>query len=271
MTIIALSAFQDNYIWIIKNQADFICVDPGDAAPVLEFSKQEQRALSSILLTHHHADHIGGVRELKKHFPEVVVYSPGAYETLPSNSRGLTAGSNQITAELDPAVKPREFESIQLGDYTFDILSTPGHTGTHVCYVEPNQHWLFCGDTLFSAGCGRVFDGTMTELYSSLQQLRQLPDNTHVYCAHEYTRQNLKFALTVEPNNQTAREHLNFLEANPTQNSLPSTIGFEKQINPFLRLDEPAVQAFVAQHAPNAQTSEACFAYLRHAKDKFRG
>ena len=245
MTIIALSAFQDNYIWVIKNQDDFICVDPGDADPVLMFAQQEQLTLSHILLTHHHADHVGGVHELKKHFPEVIVHNI-----------------------YDSTKKP---EFIQLGNYQFDVLSTPGHTGTHVCYFEPNQHWLFCGDTLFSAGCGRVFDGTMDALYTSLQQLKQLPDNTHVYCAHEYTRQNLKFALTVEPNNQTAREHLNFLEANPTQNSLPSTIGFEKQINPFLRLDEPAVQAFVAQHAPNAQTSEACFAYLRHAKDKFRG
>jgi len=244
MTIIALSAFQDNYIWVIKNQADFICVDPGDAAPVLAFAKQEQLTLNSILLTHHHADHIGGVRELKKHFPEVVVYSL-----------------------FDSDKKP---EFIQLDNYRFDVLSTPGHTGTHVCYVEPNQHWLFCGDTLFSAGCGRVFDGTMTELYSSLQQLKQLPDDTQVYCAHEYTHQNLKFALTVEPNNQAAQEHLNFLEANPDQNSLPSTIGFEKQINPFLRLDEPAVLAFVQQHAPNAQTPEACFTCLRHAKDSFK-
>ena len=245
MTIIALSAFKDNYIWIIKNQDDFICVDPGDAAPVLAFVQQEQLTLSHVLLTHHHADHIGGVRELKKHFPDVIVHNM-----------------------YDSTQKP---EFIQLGNYKFDVLNTPGHTGTHVCYFEPNQHWLFCGDTLFSAGCGRVFDGTMNALYTSLQQLKHLPDDTLVYCAHEYTRQNLKFALTVEPNNQAAQAHLNFLEANPNQNSLPSTIALEKKINPFLRLEERAVQAFVLQDASSTQKPEACFAYLRHAKDNFRG
>jgi len=244
MTIIALSAFQDNYIWIIKNQADFICIDPGDAMPVLAFAKQESLALSHILLTHHHADHIGGVLALAQHFPDVIVYSL-----------------------FDSDKKP---EFIQVEHYKFNVLSTPGHTGTHVCYFEPNQHWLFCGDTLFSAGCGRVFDGTMTELYNSLQQLKQLPDDTQVYCAHEYTRQNLRFALAVEPNNQVAQEHLNYLEANPNQNSLPSTIEREKQINPFLRLEEPGVLAFVKQHGSDAQTQEACFACLRQAKDKFR-
>lgn len=244
MAVLALSAFQDNYIWIIKNKTDFICVDPGDAMPVLTFAKQAKLALSAILLTHHHADHIGGVNELKKFFPEAVVYD--LFETMD---------------------KP---ESIELGQYKFDILQTPGHTETHVCYFEQKKHWLFCGDTLFSAGCGRVFDGTIENLYNSLQQLKQLPDNTRVYCAHEYTRQNLQFALTVEPDNHTAQIYLNMLEANPHEISLPSTIGFEKKINPFLRLDKPAVQAFVQQHTPNAQTQEACFEYLRHAKDKFK-
>lgn len=245
MTIIALSAFQDNYIWVIKNQVDFICVDPGDAAPVLEFAKQESLTLNSILLTHHHTDHTGGVRELQQYFPETMVHNI-----------------------FDLAEKP---EFIQLGQYKFDVLNTPGHTGTHVCYVEPNQHWLFCGDTLFSAGCGRVFDGTMTELYNSLQQLKHLSDDTQVYCAHEYTRQNLKFALTVEPHNQVAQELFNMLEANPRQNSLPSTIGLEKQINPFLRLNEPEVLNFVKQYDKNAQTPEENFVCLRQAKDNFKG
>lgn len=243
MTIIALPAFQDNYIWVIKNQEDFICVDPGDASPVLAFAEQEQLRLSHILLTHHHADHVGGVRELKRYFPAVTVH----------NLFELTQ-------------KP---EFIQLGQYRFNLLSTPGHTRTHVCYFEPNKHWLFCGDTLFSAGCGRVFDGTMDDLYASLQQLKQLPDNTKVYCAHEYTRQNLKFARTVEPHNQAIQGHLDYLETHPNQNSLPSRLSLEKQINPFLRTDKPEVHAFVKQHGGNAQTPEACFAYLRQAKDRF--
>ncbi|MDF1827978.1 MAG: hydroxyacylglutathione hydrolase [Legionellaceae bacterium] len=243
MTIIALPAFQDNYIWVIKNQIDFICVDPGDALPVIAFAEQEQLRLTHILLTHHHADHIGGVRELEHYFPDVIIH-------------------NIFELTQKPAF-------IQLGQYQFNILNTPGHTRTHVCYFEPNQHWLFCGDTLFSAGCGRVFDGTMADLYASLQQLKQLPDDTKVYCAHEYTRQNLKFARTVEPDNQAIQAHFIYLKAHPNQNSLPSTIGLEKQINPFLRLDKPEVRAFVQQHGRSTQTPEACFAYLRQAKDNF--
>jgi len=244
MTIIALSSFKDNYIWIIKNHDDFICVDPGDAAPVIAFAQQEHLNLSHILLTHHHADHIGGVRELEYYFPGVLMH----------NIFELTQ-------------KP---EFIQLGQYRFNILNTPGHTQTHVCYFEPKQHWLFCGDTLFSAGCGRVFDGTMTELHASLQLIKQLPNDTKIYCAHEYTRQNLKFARAVEPNNQAIQTHLNYLEAHPTQNSLPSTIHLEKQINPFLRLDKPDVRAFVQQTGGSTPTDEACFAYLRQAKDSFK-
>jgi hydroxyacylglutathione hydrolase len=246
MTIIALSAFQDNYIWVIKNHDDFICVDPGDAAPVITFAQQENLRLSHILLTHHHADHIGGVRELEHYFPAVVVH----------NIFELTE-------------KP---EFIQLGQYRFNVLNTPGHTRTHVCYFEPYQHWLFCGDTLFSAGCGRVFDGTMAELHASLQLLKQLPDDTKIYCAHEYTRQNLKFARAVEPNNQAIQTHLNYLETYPNQNSLPSTIHLEKKINPFLRLGKPDVRAFIYQHngSTATETDEACFAYLRQAKDSFK-
>lgn len=246
MTIIALSAFQDNYIWVIKNHDDFICVDPGDAAPVIAFAQQENLRLSYILLTHHHADHIGGVRKLEHYFPGVVVHN------------------------IFELTKKPEF--IQFGQYRFKVLSTPGHTRTHVCYFEPNQHWLFCGDTLFSAGCGRVFDGTMAELHASLQLLKQLPDDTKIYCAHEYTRQNLKFARAVEPNNQAIQTHLNYLETHPNQSSLPSTIHLEKKINPFLRLDKPDVRAFVHQHngSTATETDEACFAYLREAKDSFK-
>jgi hydroxyacylglutathione hydrolase len=243
MTIIALPAFQDNYIWVIKNQEDFICIDPGDASPVLAFAEQKQLRLTHILLTHHHADHIGGVRELERSFPDVIIH----------NIFELTQ-------------KP---EFLQLGRYQFNILNTPGHTRTHVCYFEPDQRWLFCGDTLFSAGCGRVFDGNMHDLYASLQQLKQLPNDTRIYCAHEYTRQNLKFARTVEPHNQAIQTHLDYLETHPNQTSLPSTLSLEKQINPFLRLDKPEVRAFVKTHGGSTQTPEACFTYLRQAKDRF--
>ncbi len=230
-SILALKAFQDNYIWIIQQRSSFICIDPGDAAPVLAFAEQNQLELKTILITHYHADHMGGVKKLTQQFPNAMVYSPESHT-----------------------------KHISLAPYTFEVMSTPGHTKNHICYFEPHKHWLFCGDTLFSAGCGRVFDGTIEMLFDSLNTLKQLPDDTQVFCAHEYTRQNLKFALTIEPNNQTTQAHLQLLESNPEQISLPSTIGFEKQINPFFRLD---------LRDKAAQTEAAYFEYLRHQKDCF--
>ena len=235
MSILALKAFQDNYIWIIEQIASFICIDPGDATPVLDFAKQNNLTLSAILTTHNHADHIGGVKQLMQHFPESNLYTP-----------------DETASTISEAA------------YTFNILKTPGHTKNHICYFEPNQTWLFCGDTLFSAGCGRVFDGTIEALFHSLNTLKQLPNNTKVFCAHEYTRQNLKFALTVEPENELAQMHLSLLEENPDQISLPSTIGLEKAINPFFRLDAPGIQAFAKKTAPLD-----VFKCLREAKNHF--
>ncbi|MCH9757442.1 MAG: hydroxyacylglutathione hydrolase [Gammaproteobacteria bacterium] len=240
MSIFALKAFQDNYIWIIPQTTSFICVDPGDATPVLDFAKQEKLELTAILITHNHTDHIGGVKQLIQHFPNAVIYNP-----------------------------ERTVRCFTLGPYTFDVLNTPGHTKNHICYFEPNQHWLFCGDTLFSAGCGRVFDGTIEALFDSLNTLKQLPEDTKVFCAHEYTRQNLKFALTVEPENKIAQQHLSLLESNPEQISLPSTISLEKAINPFFRLDARGIQAFVADHNQSAETKLDYFKCLRDAKDHF--
>lgn len=208
MSIIALKAFQDNYIWVIQQMSSFICIDPGDANPVLEYQQKSSLNLEAILVTHEHPDHVGGVPTLLKHFPEAVLYEP-----------------------------KQKMQYVSYKELHFDVLSTPGHTHNHICYFEPNHKWLFCGDTLFSAGCGRVFSGTMQELYTSLQTLKALPDETQVYCAHEYTRQNLKFALHVEPNNLHAQQRLEELEAHPEQISLPSTIGLEKEINPFFRCD----------------------------------
>lgn len=218
----ALSAFKDNYIWVIEEKNTFICVDPGDAMPVVNYAHQSGLSLAAILLTHHHDDHTHGVLALKEMFNQVTIYGPN------------DARLNHI-APLSPP-------SIMFGSYQFEVLTTPGHTKSHLCYFEPNQLWLFCGDTLFSAGCGRVFDGDVQSLYQSLMQLKQLPADTKVFCGHEYTRQNLMFAQSIEPHNQAIHHRLLQLINQPDHCSLPSTIALEREINPFFRV--PSFQAF---------------------------
>jgi len=234
---IAIPAFQDNYIWLIVDELDktFLCIDPGDAAPVLAYAREKHLTLTHILLTHHHHDHVGGVSQLCLAYPNTVVYGPcdERLQALHSNVQHLRV--------------------IPLKNHTFHVLNTPGHTTSHICYYEPDQGWLFCGDTLFSAGCGRVFDGTMEELYQSIGLLGRLPDATYVFCGHEYTRDNLQFAASVDPENPDIRAHIAYLASHPNRCSLPSTIALEKKINPFVR---------------NA-TSFTVFQQLRHDKDRY--
>lgn len=253
MMPIALPAFQDNYIWVIPNDEHktFTCVDPGDAAPVLSFAHSTGFLLNNILITHHHLDHLGGLHDLLAAFPNARAYAPND-QRIP---QPYTIAQSHVPISIEP--------------YVFQALSTPGHTATHICYYEPHQHWLFCGDTLFSGGCGRVFDGTIEALHDSLLQLKNLPENTQVYCGHEYTRQNLRFAATIEPDNLDLRQHTKLLTNNPIPLSLPSTIALEKKINPFLRTDAKSVQKYAQSHGAASPDSLSIFKQLRDKKDGF--
>lgn len=253
MSIVACPAFNDNYIWLIIDEArlSLTCVDPGDAMPVLSYAKKNGLTLNHILITHHHADHVGGVSKLLHAYPNACVYGP-----VDPRISGISVGvQNEDVIHIDQSA--------------FRVLNTPGHTSTHICYQEPTKGWLFCGDTLFSGGCGRVFDGTIESLHRSILLLKNLQDDTRVYCGHEYTRQNLQFARTVEPENNTLLSYLFFLEQNPDQCSLPSSIGLEKQINPFMRTDTPSVQKYAHYHGLESNDSLSIFKLLRERKNCF--
>lgn len=252
MTVFPIPAFFDNYIWAIidKEAGVFDCVDPGEAQPVIDFSKTHQLKLSNILITHHHQDHIGGVSQLVKAF------SPRVYG--PEDSR-----ISHVTQRV------REQQKIQMGKCCFTILSNPGHTSSHISYYEAEQGWLFCGDTLFSAGCGRVFDGTIEELHRSMLLFKSLPPTTKIFCAHEYTQQNLKFAHSVEPENKAITQKLNSLGQKPNSCSLPSTLSSELSINPFLRTDQRDVIDYALSHGAGSSDSLEVFKILRHQKNNF--
>ncbi len=253
MSIIALSAFQDNYIWAIVNPdtKTMTCVDPGDAEPVLSYATKQGLKLTNILITHHHDDHLAGVPALLQHAPDCHVYGPEEQRILPFCS--MIDCNKMIVIE----------------DNRFHVLNCPGHTRSHVCYYEPKKRWLFCGDTLFSAGCGRVFDGTIEQLYQSLQLIKNLPSRTELYCGHEYTRKNLRFAAQIEPNNAEIKAYALWLGAHPNQCSLPTTVAQEKKINPFFHTDATALHAFANTHGINPLNELAVFKQLRSEKDRF--
>ncbi len=254
MTIFPIPAFSDNYIWAIidKTAKAFDCVDPGEAEPVVQFAQANQLKLRSILLTHHHQDHIGGVSQLLKSYRSCTVYGP-------SDPR-IPYVNNTV----------QEHQTIQVGKCVFKILFNPGHTSSHISYYEPQQELLFCGDTLFSAGCGRIFDGTIEQLYQSLHLFKTLPPTTKIFCAHEYTQQNLLFAQTVEPNNLIIQQCLQKIHNTPNSNTLPSTLELELLINPFLRTDEPEVQKYALTHGATSNHSLEIFRVLREKKNSFK-
>jgi hydroxyacylglutathione hydrolase len=250
-------AFSDNYIWLIepaKAPGQVVAVDPGEAAPVIAELKRRKLSLAAILLTHHHPDHVGGVPELLRHWPVPVVGPEDARIT--TRTRTVVGGEHC------------EFTELGLG---FEILAVPGHTLSHIAFW--GHRALFCGDTLFSAGCGRMFEGTPKQMNASLNRLRDLPPETQVFCGHEYTAANLRFALTVEPNNTAALEYQQKVArlSAAQEPSLPSTIGLEMDVNPFLRCDKSNVRAAAESHARAALTDAASvFGELRSWKDQFR-
>lgn len=253
-----LPAFTDNYIWTLRDGANAWVVDPGDAQPVLTWLAAGRLTLRGILLTHHHADHTGGVQALRD-ATQAPAYGPVG-EKLP-----------------DGVLRLAEGDTVQALGLTFKVLAVPGHTAGHIAYVaEPagETPLLFCGDTLFSGGCGRLFEGTPAQMLHSLDRLASLPPSTRVCCTHEYTLSNLRFATAVEPGNTALADHRSWCLAQREagQPTLPSHIALERQINPFLRSREPSVrQAIQHQDAPAAPGDDAAwFAALRRWKDGFR-
>jgi hydroxyacylglutathione hydrolase len=256
LCVVAIPAFADNYLWLIHNGVHAAVVDPGDAQPVLDVLISRNLTLAAILLTHHHADHVGGVPGLLRH-RDVPVWGPHN-PSIADITHGLGEGDRAGVPEL----------GLEL-----DVLEVPGHTLDHIAYVAAKQEWLFCGDTLFAGGCGRLFEGTARQMTTSLAKLARLPDATAVYCAHEYTLANLRFAMAAEPGNTLLQARLVAEQAKRSrcEPTVPSTIALEKQTNPFLRNTEPAIIATLQNaHRLTGNEPVETFAALREWKNSFR-
>jgi len=258
LNIIPIPAFKDNYIWALHDRQLAVVVDPGDAAPVRAWLDAQQLKLAAILCTHHHNDHVGGICELAQLY-NVPVYGP-RHENIPCISHAVGEGD--------------EIDITELGIH-FKVLDIPGHTHGHIAYLITGKaevaRGVFCGDTLFGCGCGRLFEGTAAQQHHSLQRLTQLPDDTLVYCAHEYTEANIRFALACEPGNaQLLQRQVDARALRAAgQPTLPSTIMLEKSTNPFLRCAEPEIIRTLSQHGLNDGAELAVFTALREWKNHF--
>lgn len=258
MRLVPLPALSDNYIWMLDDARSALVVDPGETAPVAAALEARALTLAAILITHHHPDHTGAVLDLAERYaPRIVA---------PRAERARIAGA---TEWVDDG------EIVEALGVRFHVISVPGHTLGHVAYHAPSllgTGVLFCGDTLFSAGCGRLFEGTPEQMYASLQKLAALPPATAVCCTHEYTLANLAFARAAEPGNADVARHIEQVESLRARGlpSLPSSLALERRINPYLRCDVPEVRAAAAAHGARGTDPVAVFAALRAWKDGFR-
>lgn len=247
-----IPALSDNYIYLLHEpqQGMTAVVDPAEAGPVLEALRRRGGRLDLALITHHHADHIGGLLELKA--------QTGCRAVGPRADAHRIPGLDQLVGEGD---------HVALGALTAEVIATPGHTSGHISYWFPEAEALFCADTLFALGCGRLFEGDAPTMWRSLQKLAALPDATRVYCGHEYTLSNARFALTIDPDNQRLRERAAEVEAMRARGepTIPSTIGLEKATNPFLRAADPAIRQHLGlERAPDFEV----FSEIRRRKDR---
>jgi len=261
LCITSIPAFNDNYFWLISRGNKALVIDPGDASPVESTLRDQGLELIAIVLTHRHADHIGGVPALLANGRDPIpVYGP-ASQAIACVTHPLAGGAQLYIDEL----------SIEL-----DVIDVPGHTAEHIAYFGDFEEGpaLFCGDTLFATGCGRLFDGTPEQMVESLSRLMKLPPETRIYCAHEYTLANIKFARVVEPGNQDLQvwEQSAHALRDADLSTIPTTLGHEMRTNPFLRWNEPEIRLSASTRAPGAQLDGvSTFAIIREWKNGFKG